>query len=335
LNRKTRIGIIGLGGIGQLVHLPTFSKLKEIEIAAVAELNKNRLNSLSDKFNIPNRFTDYREMLANVELDAVVIATPTNTHLDIALDCLSYGRHLLIEKPVTRTFEESLKIKAAAEKNNCQVMVGMNARFRPDSMLLKSLISSGELGEIFYIRCGWSRNQSSAEKWFSKKSESGGGVTLDLGIVLLDLSIWLFDYPPIKSISVQNYHHRTQGVEDSSVGLIKFQNSSVINFEFSWALHSIKDSFELTAYGTKGTAQLNPLRVYRREGSTIIDYTPSSAANSKNLFRKSYENEIKHFIASIRNEQEFLSPLKEAITRMQIIEGIYKSAESGNEIKFG
>ncbi len=67
-------------------------------------------------------------------------------------------------------------------------MVGMNLRYRPDAMLLRSLLSSGEIGDPFYVKCGWIRRQSSSEKWFTKKEESGGGVIIDLGILLFDLS---------------------------------------------------------------------------------------------------------------------------------------------------
>ncbi len=70
-------------------------------------------------------------------------------------------------------------------------MVGMNLRYRPDTMLLRSFINSNEIGEPFYIKCGWIRKQSSSEKWFTKKEESGGGVIIDLGIHLLDLALWL------------------------------------------------------------------------------------------------------------------------------------------------
>jgi predicted dehydrogenase len=331
---KTRVGVIGLGGIAQLVHLPILSKLPSVQIEAVAEINSNRLKTISEKFGIDKTYKDYNDMLRDNELDAVIIATPTNTHHKVAIDCLNKGANILIEKPIATSLEEAKDIDSTSKKANKLAMVGMNGRFRPDAMLLKSLINSGELGEIFYVRCGWNRKQSSDENWFLKKKEAGGGVILDLGIVLLDLGIWLLDYPPLKSISVQNFMHQSENVEDSAVGFLRFKNDSVLNFEISWSFHSEKDSLALTAFGTKGTAHLNPLRAYKRMGGGHIDYTPATTGNVKNLYKKSYENELKHFIASVRGEVQLRSSSEDALIRMELIEGIYKSAELKSEINF-
>lgn len=331
--KKSRIGIIGLGGIAQLVHLPVLSKLPNAEIVAVAEINKSRLKVVGDKFGIQKRYSDYGEMLKNENLDAVIIATPTNTHTQIALDCLNANKDVLIEKPMTRTLAEAKQIHAAAKKHKKNVMVGMNLRYRPDAMLLKSLIKSGELGDIFYIRCGWLRKQSSEQKWFLSKSQAGGGAIFDLGIVLFDLALWIMDFAPVKSVSVQKFHHNTKEVEDSAVGFIRFENSSVISFEVSWAFHSDIDSLNLSAYGTRGTAKLNPLRAYRRIESSQIDLTPAGAANVTSMYKKSYENELKHFIGVIQGNLPVFSTSDEALSRMTMLEAIYKSADTGKEIK--
>lgn len=329
---KTRIAIIGLGGIAQLVHLPILNKLKNVSIEAVAELNKNKLNSLASKFNIKNKFQDYNELLEKVDFDAAIIATPTNTHKDIAVNILKNKKPVLIEKPIALNYEEAKEISEAAKKYATRAMVGLNLRFRPDAMLLKSLINSGELGKIFYIKSGWLKKQSSTENWFMKKQQSGGGVVIDLGILLLDLALWLLEYSKVKSVSVQTFRHQTSSVEDSAVGLLRFENSAVIHLEASWSLYSEKDSFTLTAFGTEGTAHLNPLRAYKRIEATHIDYTSTSGANDKNLFKKSYENELKHFIGAVKGNNPFLSSIDEALTRMKILQAIYQSAENNSEI---
>jgi predicted dehydrogenase len=128
--------------------------------------------------------------------------------------------------------------------------------------------------------------------------------------------------------------HQSDSVEDSAVGFLRFKNNAVLNFEISWSFHSEKDSFALTTYGTKGTAHLNPLRAYKRMGGGHVDYTPATTGNVKNLYKKSYENELKHFIASVRGEVHPRSSSEDALMRMEIIEGIYKSAEQQSEITF-
>lgn len=329
---KTKIAVIGLGGIAQLVHLPILSKLGNVEISAVADINKNRLKSVGEKFLIAKQFSDYKELLATQDVDAVIIATPTNTHSEIALECLKAKKHILIEKPIARSLAEAKEINSVAKKNKKQVMIGMNLRFRPDAMLMKSLVSSGELGEIFYIRCGWLRKQSSEQKWFLNKNQSGGGVIIDLGILILDLAMWIMNDHQMKSVTVQKYNHNTKDVEDSAVGLVRFDNDQVISFEVSWGLHSEWDKFHLAAFGTKGTAHLNPLRAYKRLETNRIDYTLAQPANSSNLFKKSYENELKHFVGMVRENNPVASSCDDAVSLMKLLEAMYKSADSKKEV---
>ena len=331
---KLKLGLIGLGGISQVVHLPILSKLKNVTINGVAEVNKSRLLAVGEKFNVENKFTDYKELLASSDIDAVIIATPTSTHHEIAIDSLNAGKHIFIEKPIARNYQEAKEINSLAEKQKLLAFVGMNLRFRPDSMLLKSLINSGELGSIFYIRCNWFRKQSSSQKWFMKKDQSGGGVLIDLGVALLDLSTWLLNFPELDSVSVNTYNHNTKGVEDSAVGFIKFKNSSAISFEVSWSLDSDEENLRLRAFGKNGTAHLNPIRVYKRMQGEIVDYSPSSNVNTKNMYKKSYENELKHFIGAIIGNNPVLSSSKDALQRMKMLEAIYQSAEENREIKF-
>jgi predicted dehydrogenase len=330
---KTRIGIIGLGGIAQLVHLPNFSKMSNVSVTAVSEINKNRLNTIADKFNIAERYPDYNEMLENSNIEAVVIATPTNTHKEVAIAALKAKKDVLVEKPLARTYAEAKPIVDAAKRNKKKIMVGMNLRFRPDAMLLKSIINSGEIGNPFYIKCAWIRRQSSREKWFTKKVESGGGVIIDLGISLLDLSLWLFDYPPVESVSSQCFYQNIKNVEDTAISFIRCKGNSVLNIETSWSMHVEKDIFNLIVYGTKGTASMNPFRVYKKMEENFIDLTPSQTDSALTAFKKSYQNELKSFIGAVRGLNPILSSGDEALSRMKVVDSIYQSAKQKSEVK--
>lgn len=329
---KVKISLIGLGGVSQLVHLPNLVKNSSVEITAVAEINKNRLLTIADKFGIKQRFTNYKQMLENIDCEAVIIATPTSTHKEIAIDCLKAKKHVLVEKPLARTYEEAKQIFIASKKYSKNLMVGMNLRFRPDAMLLRSLVCSGEIGEPFYIKCGWIRRQSSSQKWFTRKTEAGGGVIFDLGILLLDLSLWLLDFPKVHSISTKNFYHNSKDVEDTSISFINFKNSSIISLETSWSLALDKDDFFLNVYGTKGYATLNPFKVYKKLENQAIDLTPSQTDSPLTLFKKSYVNELKAFIGAVRNIGPLFSSGEEALSRMQIIDSMYKSASTNKEV---
>ncbi len=330
---KTKVAVIGLGSIAQLVHLSNLNRLPNAKISAVAEINKNRLNTISEKFNISERYTDYNQMLAQSDSEAVIISTPTNTHKDIALDCLKSEKDILVEKPLARTYDEAKVIIDTAKKHKRKVMVGMNLRFRPDAMILRSLINSGEIGEPFLVKCTWIRHQSSSEKWFTKKEESGGGVIIDLGILLLDLSLWLLNYPPIESVTTQNFSHNTRNVEDTSVSQLRCKNSALISLTSSWSIPLEKDVFTVTVYGKKGYASLNPFRINKQLNDNYIDLTPSQAESPVSLFRKSYLNELKSFIGAVRNNNPLISSGEEALSRLKIIEAMYESSTQRCEIK--
>jgi predicted dehydrogenase len=333
LSEKIKVAIIGLGGIVQLVHLPNLSKMSNVKVTAVAEINKNRLNTIADKFNIEGRYTDYRELLSEAEADAVIVATPTHLHKETAIACLKAKKDVLVEKPLARTYADAKPIIDIAKKTKNKIMVGMNLRYRPDAMILRSIINAGEIGDPFYVKCGWIRRQSSGEKWFTRKEESGGGVIIDLSILLLDLSLWLLNYPPVTSVSTQNFSMNTKHVEDSSISMIRCKNNAVIGMETSWSIPLEKDLFYFNVYGTKGSATLNPFRINKRiSDEQFMDLTPAQTESALNLFKKSYQNELKSFIGAVRGLNPVFSPAAEALSRMKVIDAMYQSAAKKSEV---
>lgn len=330
---KTRIAIIGLGSVAQLVHLPNLIKIKNSDVTAVAETNKSRLHSVADKYDIKKRFSNYSEMIKSDEIDAVIISTPTHLHKQIAIDCLDSGKDVLVEKPLARNSDEGTEIIECAKKNNRKLMVGMNLRYRPDCMLIRSLIDAGEIGEPFYIRCGWVRKQSSSEKWFSKREEAGGGVILDLGVNLIDLALWLADYPRTISVSTKNFYHRSGKLEDTSISFIRCEKNITITIEASWSLTHEKNVFYANVYGTKGSVGANPFKMIKVYDGEHIDIGSSFNDSPTEAFKKSYLNELKSFIGAVRGLNPVFSSGEEALQMLKIAEAMYHSAEKDMEIK--
>ncbi len=330
---KTKVAVIGLGSIAQLVHLPNLTKMSNVNVVSVAEINSGRLNTIADKFNIKERYSDYNELLEKSEVDAVIIATPTSAHKEMAVASLKAKKDILVEKPLARTYTEGKAIIDAAKKNKKKIMVGMNLRYRPDAMILRSILGAGEIGDPFYVKCGWIRRQSSAQKWFTKKEESGGGVIVDLGVSLLDLSLWLLDYPEVTSVTTQCYNHNTKNVEDTALSFLRCKNSSSISIETSWSLPVEKDIFYLTVYGTKGAASLSPFRIYKKIDAQFIDLTPSQSESPMSAFKKSYLNELKSFIGAVRGLNPIFSSGEQSLLRLKIIDAMYQSTKQKNEIK--
>lgn len=331
--QNLKIALVGLGKIAQLMHLPILKKMNNVSITAIADSNKSRLESMAKELGLDTYYQDYSKLLESEEIDAVFITTPTNTHKEIASAFIKKNIPTFIEKPIAISYKETNEIVELAKIHKVPVMVGMNMRYRPDVMLLKSIINSGDIGEIFYIKCGWLSSQSSDSKWFTSKEQAGGGVIFDLGIVILDLALWYLDFPMIDSVTTKNFFLNTKTVEDSSVSMIRCKSEAIISIETSWSIKSEKDSFYIDIFGTKGSASLNPLKIYKKDLNQYIDISANSNENRTLEYKKSFKNELKHFIGAVRKYNPVLSTAENALSRMKIIEAMYLSASRKEEIK--
>lgn len=335
MKERVRIGVIGLGAIAQVIHLPILSKLRDVELAAVCDVDKAKAQYLAQRYGITRYYNDPEKMLQSEELDAVDVCTPTDSHRDLALLAIESNVDALVEKPIARNHAEAVEISEAAKKNKRKVMVGMNNRFRPDAMVLKSFVGNGELGKIFYVKTGWLRKQSVSSPWFTRKEYSGGGVFLDLGIAVMDLALWLIGYPEVKRVSASSYSHIIKNVEDSCISYITMQDGSTVMVEASWSLRTESDFFYCDLFGTEGSARVNPLRINKSASGgrgSLVNVTPTKMETPQNLYKRSYETELKHFVGAVRGLHPVISTADEAVKRMRIVDAIYKSAEKGKEV---
>jgi predicted dehydrogenase len=332
---KTKLGIVGLGGIAQVIHMPVLSKMEDIEIVAVCDSEISKSKSIAAKYNVGKYYRDVDKMLEeNPEMSAVIIATQTNMHKDVANKCLNAEKDILVEKPIARNYKEAKEIVDCAKKNKRKIMVAMNNRFRNDMMMQRTFIKAKEIGEVFYIKAGWVKPQSSNQRWILEKDKSGGGVFLDNGIAMLDLGMWIFGFPEIRSVTATNYFHNTKSVEDSSIAMIKFRNGATLTIEVSWGLLREGELFYCNVYGKEGSSSINPFKIYKRMDGDLYNITPKKIATPSNLFKKSYEYELRHFVGAVRGNHNIISTGEDALKVMEIADAIYKSAKSNKEIIF-
>jgi predicted dehydrogenase len=329
---KVRIGVIGLGAVAQVVHLPILSRLKEVEIVGLCDVDTSKARYLAERYRAKGFHSDPTKMLRSVELDAVDICTPTNSHRDLALLAIESGADALVEKPIARSYDEAVEIADAAKRNKRKVMVGMNNRFRPDSMVLKSFVENGELGKVFYVKTGWLRKQSVTSPWFLRKEHSGGGVFLDLGIAVMDLALWLAGYPEAKRVSAANYSLLGKNVEDTCTAFITTTDGMTVVVEASWSLQTESDFFYCDLFGTEGSARVNPLRINKQMHGNLVNVTPIKTDALQNMYKRSYESELRHFVGAVRGLHPVISTADDAVKRMKVVDAIYKSAKKRKEV---
>lgn len=329
---KIRLGVVGLGWVSQVFHLPVLTKCDDVEIVAVCDKDRSRAKMIAERFGISRHYSDYQQMMEKEDLDSIDVCTSTDAHLPITIAALKAGKNVFVEKPIARHYSEAVEMAETAKENKKLLMVGMNNRFRPDTMILKSFIEKGELGKIFYTKSGWLRKLSNDNRWMTQKDKSGGGVFFDLGIVMLDLVLWMMGFPPVERVSSKMYMHKTKSVEDSCIVFLEMKYGTSAMLEVSWSLQSAQDFFYCEFFGSEGSAMINPLRIHKQLHGNLVNVTPAKAETPFNLYKKSYENELKHFVGAARGLHAVISTGDEAVQRMKVVEAIYLSAQKGKEI---
>ncbi len=331
--KQIGLAIVGIGEIAQNFHIPIIKKISNAKIVALYDINIRKAELVSERYEIPYTCQSLNEILDIEGINGIIITTPTDTHVDLAIQCLEGGKDLFIEKPIARNYSETLSIAEIAKKTNRKVMVGMNQRFRNDSIYMKNYISEGSLGKVFYSNAGWLQ-QKREPQWLEQIVRSGGGVLIDLGISLIDLILWVNDFKKIKSVKSNNFNYLTKPAEDVSIGSIQFADGSVGTFETSWTLFRSRKTFFCDVYGEKGRVSINPFNIFNIESKTTkTKYTITTLQNILAL-KKSFENELVNFINVLNGIGYLHSTIDEALVVMKVIEKMYQSSKELQEITF-
>jgi predicted dehydrogenase len=301
-------------------------------VVGLYDAEPSRARTLADRFGVPTAYSSSDELWSDPEVEAVVVASPSGYHQEQVREGLQAGKFVFCEKPLALSAEAGRRV-LATEGAESRLMVGMNQRFRPDAIALKSFVSGGELGDVFYLRAGWLNRGvgRSRRTWRQKKAGAGGGALMDLGIQMLDLCLWMADYPRPQRITA--HLHRSPGaeVEDSAVVLLDLGDQRVINTEVTWSLLSEHERQYLHLLGSAGSGSVAPLRVYKDLDSGLRDVTPPMAPGRENQFTASYRQELAFFAEAVRGERTLPAP-GDHVALLEVVEAAYLSAERGREV---
>jgi predicted dehydrogenase len=335
--KKVRVALVGTGGISQVVRIPTLKKMEDVDLVALCDIDRSKASFIANKYDIKNVYDDIEHLLRQEKLDGIFICTPNNLHYPMALAAIQQKVPALIEKPVALNAQQAKKIAKKAAEANIPVMVAMNNRFRQDAIILKNFLEKDELGRPFYIKTGWLKkwNRQPYQGWLYDIRISGGGVIMDLGIQLIDLVLWLLDKPQIKSIlSYFNTMSSTQQSEESALVIIETANRVIITVEVAWQFHMEKNMIYTNVFGQKGSALLNPLRLYKDLHGNLVNVTPIHDETDVDMYKSAFEKEIRNFIDVIKGEASPVTPIDDGVYVMEIIDLLYQSARQGKQVEF-
>jgi predicted dehydrogenase len=348
---KVQIGIIGAGGITTGAHLPAFKELSgRCDVVAICDVQKETAQKVAAEAGIESVFSSHQEMLEKAKLDAVIVATPNRFHREPAIDALRAGKHVLCEKPLGIDGEDARQMCAAARDAGKLLQVGLQGRFFAPSQYLKEFIDEGGLGPIYYARA-WALRRRKVPAWgvFIDKEKQGGGPLIDIGVHVLDLTMWLMGNPKPVSASGKTWNHLGTNpelmnewgsydrskftVEDFAVGLIRFENGAVVTLESSFMANIEGDPYQTQLMGEKAGALLKPamqqdaLTIFSEDQGRIFDVKPAYIPPVKGAHIAA----ATAFLDSIMEGKPSQVPGEQGMTLNAIFDALYKSSETGKE----
>lgn len=331
---KINIGIIGCGNIAQSVHLPILIKNPDIKSIFVSDTDMRALENTCKRFGIKacRSFQDYRKFLDQV--DAVFILTPPHTHHALVIDCLKYGRHVFVEKPLCMTAEEAVDIKKLAEDTGLIVETGYNLRFMPQLRLAKKLLKRGHIGRVITVN-GYYLAEAAymrENKTFYLDPDKGGGVLMDGLCHLIDISSWFMDSTIVEAYGFTGIYDDLP-VDNIANISIRFENGITGHLQAIWAplseyLHT-GDLKTIKIVGDQGV--LAPeiysgrIKEYRtRKGTHTIYPKNMDLRNPMWALGRSYLDQDTDFINRIKKGSNNLNKLKESARIVEILDSIRK-----------
>jgi predicted dehydrogenase len=269
--RRPRLGFLGVGWIGRS-RLEALVRNDAAEIVAVSDPLLEHARAASHLAGCP--ILESEEELLSAGLDGIVIATPSALHAEQAIEALSRGIAVFCQKPLARTAEETMRVVAAARAADRLLGVDLSYRFVEGARLMRELVRSGELGQVYAADLVFHNAYGPDKSWFYEPARSGGGCMIDLGTHLVDLALWVLDTPTVTEVSSRLFAQgkplddRSDTAEDFGVAQLDLDSQAVVRITCSWNLSAGCDAvIEARFFGTRGGCEL------RNVGGSFYDFT--------------------------------------------------------------
>jgi len=311
--KKVRVGVIGLGVMGSN-HVRVLNELVDARLLAVCDVREDLAKNTAERYHC-SYYTDSDKFLSDSGVDAVVIATPTITHKELALLSLEYDKHLLVEKPMAATVDDAKIILSRASSKDVFFTVGFIERFNPAVIEAKRQIQSGGIGHPILLVA------KRVSQWPVRIGDVG--VVVDLAIHDIDIARYVFEKDPSEVYaSIGSLRH---SFEDYANILLRYDNGETAFIETNWLTpHKVR---KLTVTGSEGLISLDYI-------SQEIDIENNSMLVRPRLeYREPLKVELSHFISCIKNGTKPIVSVEDGLKAQQIAEMVLKSSELHKSMK--
>ncbi|MGQ2375411.1 Gfo/Idh/MocA family protein [Companilactobacillus zhachilii] len=341
-----KIAIIGAGQIAEKVHVKYYaSRASELELSAVFDVDIDRAKNFSERNNIKNAYSDIDKMLEEVKPDIVSICTPNAFHHELTIKALKAGADVICEKPPALQASDAKEMRDVAESNHKILAYDFQHRFSKETKYIKSMMP--KMGKVDLIEAKALR-RSGVPGWgnFISKDIQGGGPLIDIGIHMLDTSLYLLDYPEVQRVSATAFHgmgnSRNTGtfgewdpnkysVEDSLFGMLYLKNGSVIRISTSFLLNmQIEKEMNILIYGQNAGGSVYPAWVYQDNNGVLKTLGERS---KKKTDEDSHMTSLSKFVdATFSRGDSEIANATQGYKLQLIIDALYQSAELNKDV---
>jgi myo-inositol 2-dehydrogenase/D-chiro-inositol 1-dehydrogenase len=340
---KVKVGIIG-SQFQADIHAASFQLMpEEAEVVAVASPTRANADELARRYGIPRIFTDYREMLAQPDIEMITIAAPNALHKQITCDAARAGKHVVCEKPMAMTLAEADEMIAVCKSSGVLLFYAEELFFTPKYVKAREMADQGAFGKVHLIKQS-EKHSGPHSAWFWDMKRSGGGVWMDMGCHSVAFCYWFLGRPKIESVYCQmgTYVHgaKTQG-EDEVIGIIEFAGGTLGVVENSWTrLGGMDDRIEV--FGSEGSTYANlhmgnALPTYSERG---FGYAVEKASTTKGwtypvfeeLWNYGFPHEMRHFARCVRAKETPQATGEDGRVVLEALCAGYASAGRGSKV---
>lgn len=328
--KPLRVAVIGVGIQGEN-HVKAYKSTPLADLVAICDVNEERLKVVGDKYGVERRYLDYREMLEELRLDLVSVATPDHLHLAPALAVVEHGVHVLVEKPLATRYEDAVRIVEAARREGVRVFTAFSNRFNPPFALLRDEVARGELGDVTYAYLRLSDTlyvPTRMLKWASNTS-----VVYFLMSHTADLARWILGSEVESVRAYANYGVLTSmgiGVPDYVIAVLHFRSGAIVVLESSWILPETYPSiveFKAEFIGSRGLALIDATEQCARMSTANKFYYPRflGASEINGRFYGFAKDLIHHVVEALAGGYEAIVSEEDGLRNVEILDAITKS----------
>lgn len=336
-----RVGVIGTGQIARYRHIPEYASNPNVELVAFCDVVPEKARKLAEEYGVEEVFTNYEDLLAVDEIDAVSVCTPNYLHAPITIAAARAGKHILVEKPMATSLTEADEMIRAAKDNKVKLMVGHNQRLAPMHQVARKILGTGILGRITTFKTtfghGGPEHWSPTGKWFFEKEKAFAGAMADLGIHKVDLVRWLLGEEVVSVRALTSRFEKAGTVEDNAMALLEFASGTFGVMTASWTYRPGEDNSTIF-YGERGMLKIatdtkRPLILALDEparGEMDVSVPPLQTNERGGQFNSGV---IDTFIDALVNEKTPPIPGEEGRKALEIVLAALKSAETGETVR--